>query len=216
MKFRFLKSWKFWRRLVIWTLIIPIFLLSILISIVYFNQDKIVQELITELNQDFIGEVEIDGSHISPFEAFPYISIDLEHVMIYEDKLNHKDPIVSAEDIYVGFNIWDLIVGNFDIQLIEVKNGYIHAIQHKDGELNIAKALTTEKDIEDLEEEFHVHLKEIDLINVDIYKINEANGLMVESFVDIATLSFETNEASIHVQIESKMEMNVIDKGFNH
>jgi len=213
MKFRFLKSRKFWRRLVIWTLIIPVFFLSILISIVYFNQDKIVQELITELNQDFTGEVEIDGSHISPFEAFPYISIDLEHVMIYEDKLNHKDPIVNAEDIYVGFNIWDLIVGNFDIQLIEVKNGYIHAIQHKDGELNIAKALTTEKDIEDLEEEFHVHLKEIDLINMDIYKINEANGLMVESFVDIATLSFETNEASIHVQIESKMEMNIIDKG---
>ena len=131
MKFRFLKSRKFWRRLVIWALIlIPVFFLSILISIVYFNQDKIVEELITELNQDFTGEVEIDGSHISPFEAFPYISIDLEHVMIYEDKQNHKDPIVSAEDIYVGFNIWDLVAGNFDIQLIEVKNGYIHAIQH--------------------------------------------------------------------------------------
>ena len=213
MKFRFFKSWKFWRRLFIWALVLPFFFLSILISIVYFNQDKIVQELITELNQDFIGEIEIDGSHISPFEAFPYISIDLEHVMIYEDKQNHKDPIVSAEDIYVGFNIWDLVAGNFDIQLIEVKNGYIHAIQHIDGELNIAKALTAEKDIADLEEEFHVHLKEIDLIDVDLYKLNEANGLMIESFVDDATLSFETNEASIHVQIESKMEMNIIDNG---
>jgi hypothetical protein len=213
MKFSFLKRWRFWRRFLIWSIVTPILLFFTLVIVLFLKQDQIVQELITDLNKDFVGEIEIEDSHISPFEAFPYISIDLDHVKIYEDKENHKEPIVDVEDIYVGFNTWDLIAGKFDIQLIEIKDGYTHAIQHKDGELNISKALTSQKEVENLEEEFHIHLKKIKLINVDIYKLNEENGLMVESFIDDANLSFQTTEKSVHVQIESKMEMNIINDG---
>lgn len=213
MKFGFLKRWKFWKRLMIWLILVPFVLFWVLVGIVYWKQEEIVQELISTLNEDFVGEIEIEGSHVSPFENFPYISIDLDHVRIYEDKENHKEPIVDVEDLYCGFNIWDLITGNYDIKLIELKNGYIHAIQHEDGELNISKALSTTKEIEDPEEEFHIHLKEIDLYNIDIYKYNEANGLMVESFVEEATMSFKSNDEEVFAFVDTKMEMNIIQDG---
>jgi hypothetical protein len=213
MKFGFLRRWKFWRRLMIWTLLVPVLLFTILVLVVYWKQDAIVQEFLKTTNEDFVGEITIEDSHVSPFENFPYISIDLDHLRIFEDKQNHKEPIVELEDCYFGFDIFDLISGNFDIKLIEAKNGYIHAIQHEDGEFNIAKALTTNKEIEDPEEEFHMHLREIDLINVDIYKLNEANGLMVESFVEEATMSFKTSKEHVYAFVDTKMEMNIIKNG---
>ncbi len=213
MKFGFLKRWKFWRRLIIWSLLVPILLFFTVVMIVYWKQDAIVQKLISDLNKDFVGEIEIEDSHVSPFENFPYISIDLDHVKIYEDKENHKDPILDIEDVYVGFDLWTLLAGDYDIKLLELKNGYIHAIQHEDGELNISKALSSTKPVEEIEEDFHIHLKSIELINVDIYKLNEANGMMIESFVEHADLGFKTNDEHVLASIDAQLEMNIIQHG---
>jgi AsmA-like C-terminal region len=213
MTFGFLKRWKFWRRCIIWLIIAPIVLFFGVVLLVYWKQDAIVQELITTLNEDFVGEIEIEDSHVSPFENFPYISIDLDNVKIYEDKEDHKEPILHVEDAYAGFDIWTLLSGDYDIKVLELKNGYIHAIQHEDGELNIVKALASKKPVEDLEEEFHIHLKSIELINIDIYKLNEANDLMIESFVEHADLSFKTSEEHVLAGVDAKLEMNIIKDG---
>lgn len=213
MKFGFLKRWKFWRRLIIWSIITPVVLFFTVVLIVYWKQDDIVQGFITDLNADFVGEIEVEDTHVSPFENFPYISINLDHVKVYEDKENHKSPVLDLENVYAGFNLWTLISGSYDIKALELKKGYIHAIQHEDGELNIVKALTSTKPIEEVQEDFNIHLKSIELIDVDIYKLNEANGLMVESFVDHADLSFKTDEEHIYAGLDAQLEMNIIKNG---
>ena len=213
MKFGFLKRWKFWRRCIIWLILAPIILFFTVVIIVYYKQDAIVQELITTLNEDFVGEIEIEDSHVSPFENFPYISIDLDNVKVYEDKEDHKEPILHVEDAYAGFDIWTLLSGDYDIKVLELKNGYIHAVQDENGDLNINKALASQKPVEDLEEEFHIHLKSIELINVDIYKLNEANDLMVESFIEHAELSFKTNDEHVLAGVDAQIEMNIIKDG---
>lgn len=86
----------------------PIVLFSVLVLIVYWKQDAIVQELLTTLNKDFKGEIRIKGSHISPFENFPYISIDLEGVEIYEAKNDKNHPILKVADLYVGFDLFNV------------------------------------------------------------------------------------------------------------
>ena len=210
MSFGFLKRWKFWRRVLIWTTAIPVFLFLTVVAIAYWKQDAIVKKIVTDLNADFVGEIEIGGSHLSPFENFPYISITLDDVKIFEDKENHKDPILSLENLYAGFDLWTLVSGSYDIKVLELKEGFIHVIQHKDGELNIVKALTSTKPIEEVEGDFNIHLKSIELINVDIYKLNESNGLIVESFVEHAELSFKTNEDHVLAAIDAQIEMNII------
>ena len=87
MKFEFLKRRKFWLRSLVVLIIFPVFLFSILLAILYFKQDHFVQELVTTLNEDFEGHFEIKGSHISPFENFPYISIDLEELTLFTSTL---------------------------------------------------------------------------------------------------------------------------------
>ncbi len=213
MAFNFLKQRKFWKRLIIWMVALPVVLFIAVVMIAYWKQDKIVQELISNLNADFVGEIEVEDSHISLFENFPYISIDLERVHIYEDKANHKDPIVKLEDLYAGFDLWTILSGSYDIKVLGLKNGYIHVIQHTNGELNITHALSSTKPVEEVEEDFHIQLKSIALTDVDIYKLNESNQLIVESFVDKAELSFKSNDEHVLASIGAQMELNVIKDG---
>ena len=69
---------RFWIRLTIFLLLFPVFLFSVLIVVVYFKQDQLVQELLSQANEDFEGSIKIRNSHIEPFASFPYISIDFE------------------------------------------------------------------------------------------------------------------------------------------
>ena len=180
MKFGFLKRRKFWIRSILIFILIPIVLFSILIAILYWKQDHFVQELVTTLNEDFEGHFEIKGSHISPFENFPYISIDLEELTLYENDSKKGKHILDIHDVYVGFNIWDVISGNLEIQSILLSDGSINIVQYIDGRLNITEALASKKEIEDPAEEFHLNLKSIELKDIDINKLNESNGMYID------------------------------------
>jgi len=210
MNFNFLNRRKFWKRLILWVIAFPFILLFTVVIIAYWKQDAIVQELISNLNEDFTGEIEVEDSHINLFENFPYISIELDHVAVYEDKENHKDPIVGLESVFAGFDLWTILSGSYDIKVLELKNGYIHIVQHEDGELNITHALSSTKPVEEIEEDFNIHLKSITLVDVDISKLNESNQLIVESYINQAELAFKTSDELVSVSVGAQMELNVI------
>lgn len=201
-----------WKKWIIGILVIPVLLFVVTIGIVYWKQDAIVQEVITTLNQDFKGTVQVEGSHVAPFASFPYISIDLEKVSIYEGKkINKKCRIAYINDAYIGFDLWTLISGKMDIKTIRLKKGELHLVQHTDGTLNIANAFATEKPAEEVKEDFHLDLKYIRLDQFDITKYNEANHLFVDSYVSKAKTKFRTNNDGTSIGLDAKFLLTVMD-----
>jgi hypothetical protein len=195
------------------TIFVPILVVAILIGILYWQQDAIVQKLLSNMNEDFKGRIEIKDSHISPFANFPYISIDLEGVRIYEDKATHKKPILNVEDAYLGFDIWTILSGKMEIKKLKLVGGHIDLIQHKDGEFNIVKALASVKPVEDANEEFHLDLKEVEIKDIDLTKLNESNNLLVEAYIDYADSRFTTSPRHVYASLDSKLQLNVISNG---
>lgn len=204
---------KRWLKIIIDLLTLPLLVFSTVLAILFWKQDVIVQELVTTVNEDFVGELRIEDSHISPFANFPYISIDLDNVSVYESKDKKAKAILKLRDIYVGFDLWAMLGGTVDIKSIKLRDGFIELVQHPDGSFNIANALSSKKEIEDPAEEFHMHLKKIEVINVDLMKINEANNLILETFIDDATSTFKTSQDHIFVSLDSRFLLNVIMNG---
>lgn len=211
-----LKKRKFWKRLIIGVVATPVLLMAIAIALVYWKQDEAVEYLLETFNEDFVGELEIRDSHISPFSNFPHITVDLEGLKIWEGKDKHDiSPIVEVEDAYVGFNFWTILRGELDIDFIRVENGELDLIMHEDGSLNVSNALSSPKDIKvkDVAEEFHLHLKAVEVQNLDVHKYNESTHLDVEAYINEAKASFETAPEHVKIELESKFLMNVIDNG---
>jgi hypothetical protein len=181
------------------------------VSIVYFKQDAIIQDLIKTANEDFVGKVKIKGSHVAPFANFPNISIDIEELEIFEGKKEiKKERLVYIKDTYVGFNMWDLIAGKYDINSLRLSDGKLAIVQHKDGSLNVANAFKSVKPIKSVEEEFHLDLKSIRMDRIDLSKLNEENNVLVDAYITKARSRFKTSENHLLVALDSKFELSIL------
>ncbi len=212
--FNFLKRKKFWKRTMWFGLITPILVFTTLVFVVYLKQDAIVKSLIETANEDFKGAIRIKDSHVAPFANFPYISIDIEGLEIFEGKeFTNSTRIVHIQDTYIGFNIFELLGGRYDVKSIKLSEGAIRIVQHKNDEFNIVKAFESTKPIETIEEELHLDLESIKLSKVDISKLNELNNIMVDFFVESAVAEFETSDDHLMIGLDSKFEFNLINHG---
>ena len=214
MTLAFLKRKKFWKRFVLFAFIAPVILFFTVLLIVYAKQDAIVRELIETANKDFKGAIRIKGSHVAPFANFPYISIDIEGLEIFEgDDFNAKKRILHIKDTYIGFDISGLMTGKYDVKSIRLTDGDIRLVRHLDGSFNIAKAFETDLPPEKVKEEFHLDLKSIKLDKIDISKYNESNGMMVDAYITKTSTSFKTTNKHLSINLDSKFELSLIQNG---
>ena len=214
MTLAFLKRKKFWKRFVLFALISPVVLFFSVLLIVYVKQDAIVKSLIETANKDFKGAIRIKGSHIAPFADFPYISIDIEGLEIFEeDDFDSKKRILQINETYIGFDISGLMTGKYDVKTIRLKDGDIRLVRHLDGSFNIVKAFETGLPPEKVKEEFHLDLKSIKLDKIDISKYNESNGMMVDAYITKTTTSFKTTNKHLSIGLDSKFELSLIKNG---
>jgi len=211
-RFSSLKTRKFWYRFIGFGIFIPVFLFSILILIVYINQDAIIQAEIDALNKGHKGKITIGDTHLEPFKNFPYITIRVDDVRILESKLTDAEEILNVADINLGFSICDIAFGNYDVQKLLVEEGRFNIILHKDGTTNIQNALATTDEGES-EEPMDIHLKNIELRNLDIHKFDETTNIDVETFIYSAKGGFKTQGEIINAHIDTDFELNVIDNG---
>ena len=211
---QFLKKKRFWKRFFFITLALPILIFSIAIIVVYYKQDKIVQELIKSLNENFVGTLKIKDSHIAPFANFPYISVDLEDLEVYEGKeIEKKFRIVHVEDTYLGFDLFDMLGGKVEIKTIKLAKGDLKVIQHLDGSFNVANALSGKKSLKEVKEETHLDLKSIKLKDFDISKLNEANNILIDAYVNSATSQFTSKEEHLFIGLDSRFQLSLVKDG---
>ncbi|MEL7250975.1 MAG: hypothetical protein AAFO03_21290, partial [Bacteroidota bacterium] len=178
--------------------------------IVYQTQDGLIQNEIDALNKTYEGSIVIGDTHIAPFKNFPYISVKVDSVKVYETKEKDADLILDVADIYVGFNIRDIIAANYDVQKLLIEDGFFNIIKHKDGSINIENALATPNTEVEETAPFEVHLKNIELKNLDIHKYDEESKLDVETFIHWAKSGFKTANDEIATHIDTKFDLNVI------
>lgn len=203
-----------WVKPVSIVLFVLVTVFTVIIAVLYNKQDALVKELVTHVNKDFKGRLELQDSHISPFKNFPYISVDLENVKIYEGKSDTSELLLHINDTYVGFELTSLFSGSFEIKKITLQSGFIKLVQHTDGSFNIANALSgielnNDNDNED-ESPVHLDLKSIRMTDIDLLKYNEENKVLVEAYVYSANSRFSSSNEKIETYFDSEFYFNLI------
>lgn len=205
---------KFWVRLTLFLFLFPLFLFSLALGIIYLKQDELIQEFLVKANEDFEGSIKIRESHIEPFAAFPYISIDFEDFHIYEGKTQTKEAeITHINHCFVDFNIWDILNADYKIKGIKLTQGSLRLIQHKDGSFNISNALKSKKPAEEVKEDFKIDLKSISMIDLDIVKINEENNIIVDAFVNKAQTKVKSSNDHFYLDLDAKFKLTIVQSG---
>lgn len=129
----------FWK----WSLLIlglPVLFLTSVTGGLFYHKDFVLHSVLDKVNTTFEGKMTIDAIHISPWKSFPYISVDLVNVRFYENEDTTCLPLYFFKDIYVGFDVWDVIQNDYVIKSIRIEQGHLDIIHFEDGTYNILKA----------------------------------------------------------------------------
>lgn len=179
------------------------------------RQQEIVQDLVRWANTHYKGEIAVKGCHISPFAQFPYVSVDLENVIIYEDKQHQYQPILQVKDLYLGFDFWSMLSGNYDIKQIRLDGGELRLVQHTDSSFNLINALLPSDTLpaDSAETPFTLHLRSVRLQEVDIHKYNEMTQTDIDLYVYRATADLQMDDNYTSGGLTADFMLNVMQGG---
>lgn len=201
------------KRILLSVFLIVIILISAVLIGIFLKQDAIVQSQVASLNKTHLGQISVGDVHLAPFSYFPYISLKVDDVSIHPTKHTTNEAIIDVADIYLGFNFWDILSGNYDIKSLTIEDGTFNIVRYPDGKTNLENALSTGTTAEKSEEKIDIHLKKIELKNLDIHQREEATNLDIETFIYSAKGGFKTGNDLIDAHIDTEFELNVMSNG---
>lgn len=188
-------------------------LVSIAPLVLYFNQHLIADYVTEKLNANQSGHTTVGKIQISPFRAFPYISVDLSDIAFYTNE-ERENQIYRFEHIYVGFDAWKLLQGDYKIKKVVVQDGKLHIKRLPDGRFNllIAKA-AQQADTTSDDTPLELALKAIELKNVTLEKTDSITGQHIEIRIKSAESSFMQDREKIATHLEADLE--ILDLSLN-
>jgi len=203
-----LKIKKVWKRILLVIIIIPILVLVGGVLYIQTHQAEIIKSEIAKLNKEHKGLIKVGDSELSLFDNFPYISLKVYDVQIFETKEDNAPTIIDVQDIYVGFNLDDIINGKYDIQSLKVEEGVFNIVIHEDNTTNLENSLATTSESEG--SSTSVHFKKILFKNLDIHTIDESTNTDIEKFIYNGQGGFTLKDSLIAGHIDTDFEVNVI------
>lgn len=178
--------------------------------LLYRNQQLVSDMVLSRLNKAMIGHTTLGGVHISPFKNFPYISIDLENLKFYDTEDESHPPIYEFEDVYLGFDIWDIFKGEYTVKKVRLSKGKLHIIRYKDGTINLLLAKSMKEQAEDEEADgdpLHLDLQEIILDEVSLEKEDEITKQHILIHFTKVSSGFKYIDTFIDNHLEANFEI---------
>lgn len=196
-------------RIVLIPIVILIILIGVAIGVLYTQQQRLINLAIKELNKQLPGELVIEGSTISPFQNFPYISIGLKNVRFFATKQQTGRPMYQLEKLFVGFSLPDILQQKYNVKIILLKTGHIDIVRDVNGNLNIVEATKIQQDTistaETQSAALDLDIKKIILRDLDIAFLDKESGQHVSTHIDKIKTAFRIDSVNIFADLEGAM-----------
>ncbi len=179
--------------------------------ILYYQQSHIKTWVVERLNEEFAGELVVGHSYISPFKAFPYVSVVLHDVQFFAEKGRQGTPIYEFDDLYLGFGLLQALRGNYEVKRLRVTGGHLHLLAHADGQLNVmrAKGISQESEADTSSSPLMLDLKQIDLDDFALSYHHEDDSLYTELHIQRAKAKIRLEDDHIYVDLSSELDLTV-------
>jgi uncharacterized protein involved in outer membrane biogenesis len=205
-------------RLILLPVIILLILIGIAVTLLFTQQERLVHLAVKDLNEKLPGRLQIEGSEISVFQHFPYISIGLQNVKFFPNKSDSAKAIYEAERIYVGFSLPDILRQKYHVKVISLKNGHLDLVEEADGQLNIIEAAKITPDSNSTTSNakpanLDLDINKLVLKNLDISYFDPKQGQRLFTHIDRIQSSFKDNDQGIDGSLDGNILLDLTRRG---
>lgn len=197
--------------------IIPLGLVIAAVGTLYYQQDALLQRIVDEVNDRMDGVMTVADVRIAPLKGLPYFSIDLRDVNFYASRDTEVPPLYTFGDLYLGFDIRDILGGNFVIKTLKAENGHLNVIQRADGSYNLlaAKGMDRLAPIEPPEKQapMNLSINDLSIRQVDIAFSSEIGGQAITISMHELLASISYREQHLYIDMVSDLKLDISAKG---
>jgi len=187
------------------TYLILTLIILLLSAFIYFSiyKDEISRDLLLKLNEIQNGEITFETIALAPFAQFPEISLSLGNVSYfenYETSGNSKEkPICELENIYLAFNLIDLLSGNINVSKITLKSGHLRIITYPDSSVNLINAIGSDKDLKP-DKEIAIEEADTSKTKDDLEKFLAIDDLTIKNVTIVFENRVSERKSSLYIE----------------
>ncbi|HEY9115961.1 MAG TPA: AsmA family protein [Bacteroidales bacterium] len=203
-------------RIILFSLLTIIVLLSAGIGLLHYYKDDIAKKLVLDLNSMQQGEINISEVSINLTKHFPSLSLQLDSVVYFEKK-QETQPILKIDVLYVAINLLDLAKGKFNVFKISLENADVDLVKLADGSFNLMNAIHPSKKDGSIKEadtagfwnspELSIKVKHLDLKNITISYHEIAEGIDASIFIKNIKARVGYEKEIIQLKLNSELEV---------
>lgn len=119
------------KKIFLWSLLVLLLIVGGLVAFIYYNQDYLKSQLVSEINKTLKVPVDVGNITISPLSGFPDATVHFFNVKIQDPK-NSELLFAKAEDIAFSFNIWHLLKGDLVLEEITLRDAEVNIIRYSE------------------------------------------------------------------------------------
>lgn len=169
----------------------------------YYNIDKLKQVAVAELNKNLKATVTAKFIDVSFWNTFPEISLTFNQVLI-NDYLRSDKKLLEADQLHLGFNIIQLLNGNYLVQTISLNKATLLLYENKKGLANYLILKETKPDTNN----YSIKLKSIALNECTIAYVSALTKTKSMAICRNANLS--GNFSSQEFEMKSAMQLDSV------
>jgi hypothetical protein len=195
------------KKMLFWLFFVTLFLVTLSTILLKIYEDDIEQYAISEINKHLKTKVVVQDIELSFISNFPYASLDFQKVLINDayESIESEDTLFYAKNLYLNFNIWDVISENYTVKNIKTKGGVLKIKTSQKGDVNY---LIT-KETEDTSQVDHFHFK-LDWLKAEQLRFEYANIATQQFYkINIKDGDFEGDFSETNYQLKVRSDLYV-------
>ncbi len=194
--------------------ILIVLVIAFFFTVIYIYEDEVKQYAIEQLNKNLKVPVKVKAEDIelTLWDQFPMASLRFNDVLI-PDYLseNGQDTMMYAKHIYLSFDFWDMMGGNYKVQTVSMEDALINLKINKKGEGNYD--IFKEDTLAQEDSKFSFALKEVKGSNISIAYIDSMSNQVYSGHASQINFSGDFSETVYDLKVNAKLKAKRIKSG---
>ena len=195
------------KKLLKWTFIVLLTLILGVTSAIYIFKDRIIQQVIVEINNYMAVPVEVSKVDIDFFHGFPRVSVAFYDVRLMAE----NESVLEAQKIYTLIDPFELAAGKMEFEVLEIIDADLNVFVDKSNRSSLLKLFKTSAssgdDVSDTTETAF-SLKAIAMKNVNLNYVNQFSGGAVNLKIEQLKGSINLSDGVISSRVTSKVSLS--------
>ena len=153
------------------------------VVVVKFYGDDLKSFVLQQINDRLDSKVDVDDISVKVFQKFPNTSIQMKQVTVWSSQhFNTRDfsgpgadTLLTADYVYVRFNLLGLLRKKYNIKQLEIRQGTLHLYTDREGEINYQ---VLSRDQANAKEASPINLSSVRITDFSLVLHNQAKQLV--------------------------------------